>query len=98
MRRALRRAGSADLRLLVFAADRPPDADTLALVTPGALVVANKTDLAPAPAAIGGVPPIPVSVRTGEGLPALRARLAAAAADLACPAAAGVPLTRSRHR
>ena len=97
VRRALRRAEAADVRLLVFAADRPPDADTLALVAPGALVVANKTDLAPAPAAIGGVAPIPVSVRTGDGFPILRTRLAAIAADLACPATA-TPFTRSRHR
>ena len=97
VRRALRRAEAADVRLLVFAADRPPDVDTLALVAPGALVVANKTDLAPAPAAIGGVAPIPVSVQTGDGLPALRDGLSAIAADLACPATA-TPFTRSRHR
>ena len=97
VRRALSRSESADLRLLVFAADRPPDADTLALVAPGALVVANKTDRAPAPAAIGGVAPVPVSVLTGDGMAELRNRLAAAAADLAGPAAAA-PITRSRHR
>jgi tRNA modification GTPase len=97
VRRALLRAEAADLRLLVFAADRPPDADTLALVAPGALVVANKADLAPVPAAIGGAAPIPVSARTGQGVAALRDRLAAAAADLARPDTA-TPLTRSRHR
>jgi tRNA modification GTPase len=99
VRRALLRAESADMRLLVFAADKPPDPDTLALVAPGpgALVVANKTDLAPAPATIAGVAPIPVSIRTGEGLSVLRDRLAALAADLACPTTA-TPLTRSRHR
>ncbi len=97
VRRALLRAEAADLRLLVFAADRPPDPDTLALVVPGALVVANKTDLGPAPAEIGGAAPVPVSVRTGDGLPALRDRLAAVAADLARPETA-TPLTRSRHR
>ena len=97
VRRALLRADSADLRLLVFAADRAPDADTLALVAPGALVVMNKTDLGSAPAEIGGVTPIPVSVRTGDGLAALRDRLTAAAADLARPETA-TPLTRSRHR
>ncbi len=97
VRRALLRAEAADLRLLVFAADRPPDADTLALVAPGALVVANKADLAPVPAAIGGAAPIPVSARTGQGVAALRDRLAAAAADLARPDTT-TPLTRSRHR
>ena len=97
VRRALLRAEAADLRLLVFAADAPPDPDTLALVAPGALVVANKTDLAPAPAAIGDVAPLPVSVRTGDGLAALRTALAAAAADLARPEST-TPITRSRHR
>ncbi|GAA0598752.1 tRNA uridine-5-carboxymethylaminomethyl(34) synthesis GTPase MnmE [Craurococcus roseus] len=97
VRRALLRAESADLRLLVFAADSPPDAETLALVAPGALVVANKTDLTPAPAAIGGVAPISVSVRTGAGLAALQEALAAVARDLARPEATA-PITRGRHR
>jgi len=97
VRRALLRAEAADLRLLVFAADQPPDAETLALVSPGALVVANKSYRAPAPPAIGGVEPIPASVLTGDGLPALRDRLTAAAADLASPQVAA-PLTRGRHR
>jgi tRNA modification GTPase len=97
VRRALLRAESADLRLLVFAADQPLDAETLALVSPDALVVANKSDRAPAPPAIGGVEPIPVSVLTGDGLSVLRDRLIVAVADLASPQIAA-PLTRSRHR
>jgi tRNA modification GTPase len=97
VRRALLRAETADVRLLVFAADQPPDADTLALVAPGALVVASKADLVSAPARIGGAAPVPVSVRTGEGMAALRDKLVAVAADLACPANA-IPLTRRRHR
>jgi tRNA modification GTPase len=97
VRRALLRAEAADLRLLVFAAGAPPDAETLALVAPGTMVVANKTDLAPAPSTIGGVAPIPVSVRTGDGLAALRNALVAAARELARPETAA-PITRSRHR
>jgi tRNA modification GTPase len=97
VRRALVRAEAADLRLLVFAADQPPDADTLALAGPGALVVAAKTDLARAPARIGAAVPLPVSVLTGAGLAELRAALAAAAAVLARPDSA-TPITRSRHR
>lgn len=97
VRRALLRAEAADLRLLVFAADAPIDAETLALVVPGCLVVANKSDLAAAPARIGTVAPIPVSVRTGEGFAALRTALAAATAGLAHPESA-TPITRSRHR
>jgi tRNA modification GTPase len=94
VRRALARAEAADLRLAVFAADTPPDAATLALVgRPGTVVVVNKVDLAP-PLLEGAVP---ISARTGEGLDALRARLAeevAARAGLTEAAA----LTRPRHR
>jgi tRNA modification GTPase len=98
VRRALLRAEAADLRLLVFAADQPPDPETLALLgAPGTLLVANKVDLATPPPLIGGAVPIPVSARTGDGLQALRDRLVSAAADLATPTTAA-PLTRSRHR
>jgi tRNA modification GTPase len=97
IRRARRRAEEADLVLAVFAADQAPDAETLAWVTPGVLVLANKTDLAPVPASIGGVAPIPVSARTGDGLAALRARLAEEAVARA-GLAAEAPLTRPRHR
>ena len=74
IRRAHRRAKEADLVLAVFAADVPPDAETLGWVTPGALVLANKVDLAPAPGTIGGVAALGVSAKTGQGLDALRAR------------------------
>ena len=97
VRRALRRAEEADLRLLLFAADQPSDPDTLALIAPDALVVANKTDLAAAPATIGGIAPLALSIRTGDGLPELQDRLTSAAADLARPETT-TPLTRSRHR
>lgn len=97
VRRARRRAEEADLVLAVFAADVPPDAGTLAWVKPGAVVLANKTDLAPAPALIGGVVPLAVSARTGAGLDVLRACLAEAATRLAGAGDAAV-LTRPRHR
>jgi tRNA modification GTPase len=97
VRRARRRAEEADLVMAVFAADAAPDAGTLAWVTPGALVLANKTDLAPAPAAIGGIAPLAVSALTGAGLDALRARLEAEAARLA-GADEAAALTRPRHR
>ncbi|WP_198372483.1 tRNA uridine-5-carboxymethylaminomethyl(34) synthesis GTPase MnmE [Roseomonas rosulenta] len=97
IRRARRRAEEADLVIAVFAADIAPDAPTLAWVTPGALVLANKVDLAPAPVMIGGVAPLPVSARTGEGLEALRTRLGAEAVRLAGAGDAAV-LTRPRHR
>lgn len=97
IRRARRRAEEADLVLAVFATDADPDAETLAWVKPGALVLANKTDLAPAPGKIGGVSPMAVSARTGEGLDALRASLEAEAIRLAGAGEAAV-LTRPRHR
>jgi tRNA modification GTPase len=81
----------------VFAADVAPDAQTLAWVTPGAVVLANKVDLAPAPGLIGGMVPLAVSARTGVGLEALRARLEAEAVRLAGAGDAAV-LTRPRHR
>ena len=97
IRRARRRAEEADVVLAVFAADADPDAETLAWVRPGALVLANKTDLAPARGEIGGVVPLAVSARTGAGLDALRVRLEAEAIRLAGAGDAAV-LTRPRHR
>ena len=99
IRRARRRADEADLILAVFAADAPPDAETLALATarPDVVVVATKADLAPAPALIAGRAPLPTSTRTGEGMAALQAALAAAAERRAGLADAPV-LTRARHR
>ena len=97
IRRAHRRAEEADLVLAVFATDAAPDAETLAWIRPGGLVLANKIDLAPAPTAIGGVAPLTVSARSGEGLDELRARLAEAATRLAGPGDTAL-LTRPRHR
>jgi tRNA modification GTPase len=97
VRRARRRAEEADLVIAVFAADCAPDAETLAMVSPGTVVVASKTDLAPPPARIGGQPALGLSVRNGTGLAALQAALAASAAARAgLSAEAG--LTRPRHR
>lgn len=97
IRRARRRAEEADLVLAVFAADVTPDAETLAWVKQGALVVANKTDLAAPPAMIGGAAPLALSARTGVGLDALREALADAARRLAGTGNAALP-TRPRHR
>ena len=98
VRRARLRAGEADLVLAVFAADAVPDAETLGLLRPeGVIAVANKVDLAAAPAALDGVAPVAVSARTGEGLEVLRARLRADAAALVGLGRDSV-LTRPRHR
>ncbi|WP_245583936.1 tRNA uridine-5-carboxymethylaminomethyl(34) synthesis GTPase MnmE [Rubritepida flocculans] len=93
VRRALARAEAAELRLLVFPADAPPDAATLALRGPGALVVGSKADLGP-PVVEGA---LAVSTRTGEGMAALRAALEAEVAARA-GLAAEAGLTRPRHR
>lgn len=93
VRRALQRAEAADLRLLAFATGEKPDAATLTLQGPDALVVATKCDVDGKSAENG----LRVSVRTGEGLEALRAALEAevqARAGLAD----GAGLTRPRHR
>jgi tRNA modification GTPase len=96
LRRALKRAEEAELRLFVFDARRPEDArGAAAWPGPDTLLVANKIDLAadrdPLPAGA-----IPVSALTGEGLPALIAALASRIEktyDIAAPI-----LTRARHR
>jgi tRNA modification GTPase len=96
LRRASKRAEEAELRLFVFDASRPEDANgAAAWPGPDTLLVANKIDLTSnrdtLPA--GG---IPVSALTGEGLPALIAALASRIEqtyDIAAPV-----LTRARHR
>ena len=103
IRRALDRAENADLRLVMLDARAPePDAALTALIDGDALLVLNKTDLAdlraaPPPRRVAGAEAIPLSVRTGDGLDALLARLGAAVAQRAAAGAAPAP-TRLRHR
>ncbi|MCA3311624.1 MAG: tRNA uridine-5-carboxymethylaminomethyl(34) synthesis GTPase MnmE [Roseomonas sp.] len=97
IKRAERRAQEAQLIITVFAADQPPDAETLRWVGPEALVLVNKCDLAPAPSMIADIPAMAVSAREGTGLDALRDRLAEAALRLT-GAGLGNQLTRPRHR
>lgn len=105
VRRALDRAGDADLRLVVFdagqAPDAAPDAASVAQLSEGAgavLAIANKADLVAAPpATIAGVPALGVSAKTGAGLPDLLRRLEGLAAEFMA-GGEGVPLTRLRHR
>ena len=97
IKRAERRAQEAQLVITVFAADQPPDAETLRWVGPEALVLVNKCDLAPAPAVIADAPAMAVSAREGTGLGTLRDRLAEAAHRLT-GAGQGNQLTRPRHR
>lgn len=105
VRRALDRAGAADLRLVAFDASRAPDAASIAQLADGAgagtgavLAIANKADLvADPPSAIAGVPALAISAKTGDGLPALLRRLEDLAAEIMA-SGEGVPLTRLRHR
>jgi tRNA modification GTPase len=96
LRRALKRAEEAELRLFVFDACRPEDANgALAWPGPDTLLVANKIDLAADRDALPAGA-IPVSALTGEGLPVLIAALASRIEltnDIAAPV-----LTRARHR
>ncbi len=103
VRRARARAAAADLRLLVLDATKPGEAAALGdLIDGDALVIANKIDLARPDAAdwadaLGAGPALRLSVRTGEGMAALLARLTAAVAERVAPT--GAPLiTRERHR
>jgi tRNA modification GTPase len=102
VRRARARAAAADLRVIVLDATRPEEAAAVTgLVDETALVVANKIDLAAASAgwadALGAGPALRLSVRTGEGMAALLARLGAEVARRFEPG--GAPLiTRARHR
>ncbi len=97
VRRARQCGLAADIVVTLFAADQVPDAATLALIGPDTLVVASKTDLALPQPSIGGVVPLGISARTGEGLDALRKRLADAVASRAA-LTAEASLTRPRHR
>lgn len=101
IRRALDRAGHADLKLAVFDGTEWPALDeaTQRLVDDDAMVVVNKVDVRRPPqgGTVNGRPVLPVSARTGEGLRALEQGLAAVAADRL--AGSGTPaLTRARHR
>lgn len=100
IRRALDRAARADVKVAVFDATALPALDpaTVALVDKDTVVVLNKTDLAEtATPTVGDQATVPVSARTGTGLPELERRLTAFTADRL--SGSGAPaLTRARHR
>jgi len=105
VKRALARAESADLKLLVLdgsliGSDQPLiDRSAAHLIDEDALLVVNKSDLAvkAPPPAIDGHAVLPVSAETGEGIEALVSALTTvAAAHLALGATPA--LTRERHR
>ena len=101
VRRALARAESADLKLVVLDGAKWPSVDikVSTLIDSDTIVVVNKADLLTGsmPASISGLPVELLSCRTGSGLDRLMARLEreAAARMAAQPSPA---LTRLRHR
>lgn len=98
VRRATRRASEADLVLVAFASDQPPDAESCALLGgKQVLVLATKCDLAAPPTAIAGHPTLPTSATTGAGIAALKTALADYARRHAGLGDAPA-LTRARHR
>ena len=101
VRRALARAASADLSLVVFDGGCWPGADpqSVALLGDDALAVLNKTDLlaGPAPAAVGGHPTRGVSCLTGDGIDGLLEVLTDEIARR-YPVGGAPVLTRARHR
>lgn len=99
LRRALARAETADLKVLVVEAGQA--AEQLRTVRGwldgDALLVANKTDLDPAPAVLDGAAVFGVSVLTGAGFDGLIGALSTEVArrlEISGPAG----LTRARHR
>lgn len=105
VRRALARAESADLKLLVIDAASWPTLPpaTAALLDADTLLIANKTDAAPLPpgARYQGRPVLPLSVATGAGLDELLKSLSAEiAARYGRQHGQGgnATLTRARHR
>ena len=101
VRRALDRAASADLSLIVFDGALWPEADaaSLAMLGDDALAVLNKTDLlsSPVPDRIDEHAALGVSCLTGAGIEALLETLVAEIARR-YPAGGAPVLTRTRHR
>ncbi len=101
VRRALARAASADLSLVVFDGALWPvtDAQSLALLGDDALPVLNKSDLlaGPGPGSIEGHAALGVSCLTGAGIEALLETLAEEIARR-YPTGGAPALTRARHR
>ncbi len=94
IRRALERANSADLRLLVFDGTVEMDTHTLALIDENSLIVVNKADQD-----MSGIYTeyLQVSAKTEQGLDALLAEIIARI-ELMVGARETPSLTRARHR
>jgi tRNA modification GTPase len=100
VRRARQWAGTADLKIAVFAADEAP-ADGLDVVDRDTLVVVNKIDLGPArwKREFAELEPYEISLKTGEGVERFLAALSASVRDRMAAGTGSAPLlTRARHR
>jgi tRNA modification GTPase len=99
IRRALAKAGSADLRILVFDGAGIPDRHTLDLVNENSILLFNKSDAHDFDAAYavahGG---LSFSAKTGEGLDAFLERLTDKIKTLYAVSRDTPSLTRERHR
>lgn len=101
IRRALLRALSADLKVLVLdACEREVDPAVAKLADENTIVVANKIDVVTAVLPVlGGFTPHPVSTKTGIGINALIATLEREVADRLGVTSTTAPIiTRQRHR
>ncbi len=100
VRRARRRAETADLRILVLDGGDPASVDGAAgLIGPDTLVALNKSDIGPSTIRIdaAGLGAWPISATTGKGLDAFLDRLEAAVRERI--GLTGQPaITRARHR
>ena len=107
VRRAQRRAGEVDLKLVLFDGAIWPALDpaSAALLDEECLIAVNKSDLGLLPEArdaphaidVNGRPALAISVKTGAGMDALMARLTDEVAAR-CDVAAAPLITRARHR
>ncbi|MEM7225053.1 MAG: tRNA uridine-5-carboxymethylaminomethyl(34) synthesis GTPase MnmE [Pseudomonadota bacterium] len=101
MRRARQRAGAADLKLVVTDARSWPTLDpaTRELIDDDSIVALNKIDLVPTD---GCIPDdrivIPISAKTGKGVPELLSLLKARVAELLTGGTEAPAITRIRHR
>ena len=95
IRRALKRAQEADIRLLLFDGTQEPDSHTIDLIDENSIIVINKCDLTSN--ARHPTPNIQISAATGEGLESLISALIDKAKTIIGQSEAPA-LTRQRHR
>src|SRR5262249_48182201 len=95
IRRALARAEAADLKIVLFDAAEKIDQESLSLLDARAIAVSSKSDAAHSTSRPGGF--IPVSAKTGAGVPQLLQAITARLKDWMDTNPAP-PLTRERHR